>query len=332
MLTMHNMVHVDAKDSGMNADPGSLVALNVLLEERSVTRAAQRLGITQSSMSHRLARLRADLGDALFVRVGATLTPTPRALAIAAPLAEALRALDAAVALPPAFEPARATWNASIVMPDLLAAFAPDLVSRLSESAPGVALRFVGVAGDLSCVLSGPEPSLALVPARFASDEMQSRAVGELRFAVAGRRNHPALARRLTLERWLSERHVVVSVGIERSNVIDDELTRRGLTRKVGLVVPSFLAGLLSLTRSDLLMNVPIPLVDDAARQLGLRIREAPLPLPRLRFSLVWHPRFQHDPPHIWLRQQILERVQRAFVTRPTARSDEKARSRSEQR
>ena len=89
----------------MNVDPGSLVALNVLLEERSVTRAAHRLGITQSSMSHRLARLRDELGDALFVRVGATLTPTPRALAIAGPLADALRALNAAVASPPAFDP-----------------------------------------------------------------------------------------------------------------------------------------------------------------------------------------------------------------------------------
>jgi DNA-binding transcriptional LysR family regulator len=311
----------------MNVDPGSLVALNVLLEERSVTRAARRLGITQSSMSHRLARLRAELGDALFVRDGAALTPTPRALAIAEPLAEALRALDAAVASPPSFDPERAACKVSIIMPDLLAAFAPELVSRVTERAPGVALRFVGVSGDLSGVLAGPELSLALVPARFAADDMQSRALGELRFAVAGRRNHPALARGLTLDRWLAERHVVVSVGLERSNVIDEELARRGLTRRVGLVVPSFLSGLLSLQRSDLLMNVPIPLVDDAAKQLRLRVREAPLPLPRLRFSLVWHPRFQQEPAHVWLRQQVLECVRHAFIKRRPPRSEAKLRS-----
>src|SRR6478735_9342864 len=151
----------------MNVDPGSLVALNVLLEERSVTRAARRLGITQSSMSHRLKRLRDDIGDELFVRVGTTLTPTQRALAIAEPLADALRALNAAVAPPPAFEPARTTCRASIVMPDLLATFASQLVSRLSAQAPGVALRFVGVSGDLASLLAGSELSLALVPARF---------------------------------------------------------------------------------------------------------------------------------------------------------------------
>lgn len=313
----------------MNVDPGSLIALNVLLEERSVTRAAHRLGITQSSMSHRLARLRSELGDTLFVRMGATLTPTPRALAIAEPLADALRALSAAVAAPPTFDPTRAVCKASVVMPDLLGAFAPELVARVTERAPGIALRFVGVSGELTSVLGGPELSLALVPARFAADDMQSRAIGELRFGVAGRRNHPALARPLSLERWLAERHVVVSVGIERSNVIDEELSRRALQRRVGLVVPSFLAGLLSLAHSDLLMNVPMPLVNDAAKQLGLRVREAPLPLPSLRFSLVWHPRFQDDAAHLWLREQILECVQRAFVRqsnrRPEARSHARA-------
>ena len=308
----------------MTVDPGSLVALNVLLEERSVTRAAHRLGITQSSMSHRLARLRGVLGDALFVRVGATLLPTPRALAIAAPLADALRALSAAVAVPPNFDPARTSFRASIVMPDLLGALAPELVAQVSSLAPGASLRFVGVSGELSSMLSGSELSLALVPARFAAEHMQSRALGELHFGVAGRRGHPALSRRLSLEHWLAQRHVVVDVGVESSNVIDEELARRGLERRVGLVVPSFLAGLLSLTRSNLLMNVPIPLVDDAAKQLGLRIREAPLPLPRLRFSLVWHPRFQHDPAHLWLRQQVLERVQRAFIKRPGTRSEAK--------
>lgn len=316
----------------MNVDPGSLVALNALLEERSVTRAAHRLGITQSSMSHRLARLRDELGDALFVRVGATLTPTPRALAIAGPLADALRALNAAVASTPAFDPARTRCRASIVMPDLLAAFAPELVSQISAQAPGVALRFVGVSGELASMLAGSELSLALVPARFAGDDMQSRAVGELRFGVAGRRGHPALSRPLSVERWLAERHVVVSVGVERSNVIDEELTRRGLERQVGLVVPSFLAGLLSLTRSNLLMNVPLPLVDEAAKQLGLRVREAPLPLPSLRFSLVWHPRFQHDPVHLWLRQRVLERVQHAFIKRPSTRAEAKPESRSGRR
>ncbi len=303
----------------MYVDPGSLMALNALLQERSVTRAARRLGITQSSMSHRLARLRDELDDPLFVRDGAGLTPTPRALAIAEPLADALRALDAALAAPPAFDPSRTSCTASVIMPDLLATLAPDLVARVSARAPGIALRFLGVSGDLAQALAGPERSLALVPARFAAEGLQSSAVGELRFGVAGRRNHPALSRAVTLKSWLAERHVVVSVGMERSNPIDEELRQRGLERRVGLVVPSFLAGLLSLTRSDLLMNVPIPLVDDAAKQLGLRVCEAPLPLPRLRFSLVWHPRFQRDAAHAWLRQQVLERLRHAFFGRPPA-------------
>ncbi|HKO50103.1 MAG TPA: LysR family transcriptional regulator [Polyangiaceae bacterium] len=149
----------------MQVDPGSLVALNVLLEERSVTRAARRLGITQSSMSHRLARLRDELGDPLFVRVGATLTPTPRALAIAEPLADALRALDAALATPPAFDPVRTSCRASIIMPDLLAAFAASLVSQVSAHSArrrcGQATRTTGAGSAPTAANTALFPRLA---------------------------------------------------------------------------------------------------------------------------------------------------------------------------
>jgi len=231
------------------------------------------------------------------------------------------RALDTEVLVPAPFRIRYAGKGQLALIRAQLAAFAPELVSHVSSLAPGAALRFVSVSGELSSMLSGSELSLALVPVRFAAEDMQSRAVGELRFGVAGRRGHPALSGRLSFERWVAEPHVVVSVGIDRSNVIDEELTRRGVQRRVGLVVPSFLAGLHSLKRSNLLMNVPIPLVDDAAKQLGLLVRKAPLSLPRLRFSLVWRARFQHDPAHFWLRQKVLERVQRAFITRPRTRS-----------
>lgn len=298
---------------GARVDPGSLIALDALLSERSVTRAARRLGITQSSMSHRLAQLRAALDDELFVRSGVRLVPTPRALAMAEPLAKALEALDAAVAPPASFEPARARGSLQIVMPDLLAPLAPELVASLGERAPGISLQFVGVSGNLGEVLGGTARSLALVPARFVSGDMHARMVGDLEFGVAGRRAHPALARPLRLSQWLAYPHVVVSVGMESSNVIDEALRRAGQERRVGLVVPSFLAGLLSLTRSDLLMNVPLPLVTDAARVMRLCIRATPLSLPKLRFALAWHPRFQRDSMHQWLRERVFERVKRAF-------------------
>lgn len=297
----------------MSVEPGQLVALNVLLEEQSVTRAARRLGITQSSMSHRLAQLRAALGDPLFVRVGASLMPTPRAQAIAQPLAQALRALEASVAPVEPFDPAASRFVIGIAMPDLLATLASELAATLAREAPNLELRLTNIAPALSTALANDPPGMALTPSRFVEGDILSRAIGELRFGVVGRKNHPALRRALTPERWLAHPHVTVRIGNERTNLIEEELARRGLTRRIGMEVPSFLAGLLVVARSDFLMNAPMPLVNDAAAALGLRLTEAPIPLPTIRFALAWHSRFHNDPAHRWARDRVLAAVRPAF-------------------
>src|SRR3569623_1270503 len=237
-------------------DANSLVALHVLLDERHVTRAARRLGITQSSMSHRLARLRETLGDTLVIRAAGELLLTPRAQALAAPLAAALRALEAAVAPP-----------------------------------------------------ERGEPALAVAPSRFVAGPVLARALGEVRFGVVGRQHHPALRGKLTTARWLAHGHVVVRLGNEQSNLIQAELARRGLSRRVALEVPSFLAGLFAVSTSDLLMNAPVPLVDEAAAVLKLAVSASPVPLPRVKMSLCWHERFQGDAGHRWVRDRAFDIV-----------------------
>lgn len=294
-------------------DPGHLVALNALLEEGSVTRAAQRLHITQSSMSHRLALLREMLGDPLLVRVGAALVPTPRAAAMAEPLAAALRALEAAVAPALPFDPSKSHSRLSIAMPDLLAPLVPRLTSALLAASPGLQLQFTHITESLSAWLANEPSALALTPTRFVQDDIQSRALGDLHFGVVGRTTHPALRRPLTPARWLAHPHVVVRIRNEQANVIEEELKRRALVRHVGVEVPSFLAGLLIVAQSSFLMNAPMPLVNEAASTLDLRVREAPIPLPRVRFALAWHPRFQADPAHRWSREQVFEAVRRLF-------------------
>lgn len=286
-------------------DPTNLVALHVLLEERHVTRAARRLGLTQSSMSHRLLRLRDALKDPLLVRAGGTLVPTARAEAIAGPLAAALRALRAAVAPPTPFDPATSRYTLTMALPDLLVPLVPGFLAELAADAPHVDLRISGVTPGLALALAAGEPALALAPVGFVDDTTIARPLGEIRFGVAARRGHPALDRPLTLARWLAHAHVVVRIGNERANVISDELDRRGLVRRVGVEVPSFLAGLLITARSDLLMNAPIPLVHEVAETLGLVVREAPIALPRVPFALLWHERFQSDPAHRWARERV---------------------------
>jgi DNA-binding transcriptional LysR family regulator len=297
----------------MGIDPSHLAALHVLLEEGHVTRAAARLGITQSSMSHRLARLREALGDPLFVRSGARLIPTPRAATLAAPLARALAALDAAVASPAPFDPATTTLAVTVALPDLLASAVARLTASFAERAPRARLRFVGIPPNLPSWLAEATPSIALVPDRFLDASTITRPLGELRFGVAARRRHPALRRPLTVERWLALGHVVVGTGNERGNVIDEALARRGLERRAGVEIPSFLMGLLAVASSDLVMNVPLPLAAPAAHQLGLVVRPAPIDLPAVRFAIGWHERFQHDPGHRWVRERIASALRPAF-------------------
>jgi DNA-binding transcriptional LysR family regulator len=294
-------------------DLTNLIALHVLLEERHVTRAARRLGITQSSMSHRLARLRQALQDPLFTRSSGGLLATPRAESVAEPLREALRALEAAVAPPRPFDPKTGRYAVSIALPDLLAPLAPRLVAELVAEAPFVDVQLSPIVPGLSAALAKERPVLAIAPTQLVEGSVITRQLGVARFGVVARRGHRVLRGRLTVERWLEYPHVIQRLENDRVNTVEVELSRRGLRRRVGLEVPSFLAGLFVVSSSDLLMNAPLPLVNDAAAKLGLVTREAPLRLPPVRFSLCWHERFQADAAHRWARERVFETARRAF-------------------
>ncbi len=232
---------------------------------------------------------------------------------MAGPLADALAALDAAVAPPGRFEPATCELELTVAMPDLLASIVSRLLSSIIERAPRVSLRFVEVPPNLAGWLALSRPSLALVPSRFVDASTITRTLGDLRFGVAARRSHPAFRRKLTVERWLAHGHVVVRTGNDRGNVIKETLDRLGLERHVGLEVPSFLMGLHAVASSDLVMNVPLPLAQPAASQLGLAVRASPIELPLQRFALGWHERFHQDAGHRWVREQIVAELKPVF-------------------
>jgi DNA-binding transcriptional LysR family regulator len=297
-------------------DASNLVALRALIEERNVTRAARRLGITQSSMSHRLARLRSTFRDPLFVRSNRGLLPTPYTLSIAEPLRQTLAALEAIVVPPKPFDPATSRYSLSIALPDVLAPIGPRLIASLTTQAPLFELHLTHVIPSLTEALSKGEPVLALAPSNLVSGPVMTRPLGEVHFGVVGRRGHPALRRSLTTESWLAYGHVVTRFGNEQSNSIDMALARHGLRRRIALEVPSFLAGLFVLPSSDLLMNAPLELVEEAAARLDLTMREAPISLPKTRVSLCWHERFQEDAAHRWARERTFEVARAAFSRR----------------
>lgn len=285
-------------------DLNLLLALDALLDERSVTRAATRAGVTQSGMSRSLGRLRALLKDPILVRAGGGMLLTPRAEELQPELREALRRLDAVMGREPAFDPSTARRAFRVATADYtMVVLVPALLARLEREAPGVEL----VAGPLPSPLEGELLSgaldVAVAPPRPSSPGMVwTRLFADRNVCIAGR-GPPGKS--LSLEAYCSLPHLVVSAQ-GRASRVDEVLERRGLRRRVALRVPSFLLAPLLVARSDLVATVPARVAQRVAGPLSLRVYELPLPLPEFTVALGWHERFREDPAHAWFRRTVV--------------------------
>lgn len=304
------MVPVDGVDLAL------LGALDALLAERHVTRAARRLGITQSSMSHHLARLRAALGDPLLVRVGRAMVLTPRAEAMAAPLHRALADARAAVADAAAFEPATATRSFTLACPDLLAPVFPELLAALTAKAPGVSLQVTAAAGELPALLASGACDVALGPSPHEAPGLVMRALGTVSWCVLARRGHPAAKGRLTAAQWSRYPHVVVRSGNASPNRVAQAIARAGVARTVGVSVPGFLSAPWVVARTDMLFTAPRELVGELAAALDLAMLTPPVALPVIAVAALWHERMQADAGHRWFRETVVGALARRLKTR----------------
>jgi len=288
-------------------DLNLLIALDTLLEERSVTRAARRVGLTQPAMSRALGRLRIAFRDELLIRAGRGLTATPRALGLRLPLRRALEQLGAVVAEVPTFDPATARRTFTISTVDYgVAVVLPPLVAHLAVAAPQVdlAVRHQDesvdedlAAGRIDLVISPRRPSPpGLVWTRLFFDEQ----------VCLVRRGHPAVGRELSLEQFRALGHVFVTPTGQQTGVVDRSLHRRGLTRRVVLRVPTFLAAPLVVARTDLIATVAGRVARTFAGRFPIRAVPPPVELPRLEVCMAWHERMRHEPGHAWLRRTIV--------------------------
>ncbi|MFZ5482369.1 MAG: LysR family transcriptional regulator [Myxococcota bacterium] len=286
-----------------------LVSLHALLETGSVTRAAKWMGVTQSAMSHTLARLRADLGDPLLVRSGRGLVPTARAEAMAPRLREAVEALEAAMAAAPAFHPATARRTLRVATTDLVElALLPAVLARLGHEAPGVDLQ-VRAALDAETALAAGQVDLAIQPLRADAPVagLRTRALFHERFTCAMRRGHPLAEGELTPERFAAARHALVAPRGTPGGVVDEVLAARGLSRRTVVIVPTFLVVPHLVATTDLVVTLPERIAVAFAGLLPLAVVPHPLDLPGFTISMVWHERAHADPGHRWLRGLFLE-------------------------
>ena len=290
-------------------DLNLLLALDVLLSERHVTRAAARLGVTQSAASHALAKLRAALGDPLLVRgpTGAMVT-TPRADALAPSLRVSLEGLAGVVRSPAPFDPRVARLAFHVGTGDYAEVLLlPRLVERLSESAPGISIWMHPLADYGDAQLVDGSIDLVISPPRGAARPAGSfeRALFGETFTCVVRSGHPLASRRLTLARYCAARHVLVTPRGTPGSFVDDALAAVGKTRQIALAVPHFLVVPHIVQGSDLVATLATRLAARFERPFGLTCLVPPIPMAGFGIGLAWHERRHHDPAHRWFREEI---------------------------
>jgi DNA-binding transcriptional LysR family regulator len=291
---------------GLPDDLGLLLALDVLLRERHVTRAARRLGVTQGAASQRLARLRDYFGDPLLVPGRPLLLPTPRARAIEAPLARALADLRAAVSAGAPFDPATSSRRFALLGGDLVEAILlPGLLPALGREAPGVRLDVERADADFAERLERGTADLAFAPDAFVPASLRRRALPPQPFVVLLRRGHPAARGLLDLESYLGLSHALVAPRGAPGSIVDAALKRLGCERRVVARVQHFVTAPYVVASSDLALTCPASVLAAVPPGLEIVARQPPFELARDRTSVVWHERAHDDAGHRWLRGRL---------------------------
>ena len=286
-----------------------LVALEALLDERSVTRAARRVGVTQSAMSNSLAQLRATLDDPLFRRSSHGLEPTPRALELSEPVHQGLRLLRGALSTP-TFDPKHATRTFVIAASDYVElVLMPPLIRALEREAPGVAIevRPWGL-HEVPSSLSRAEADLMIgFIDRLPPHHHEERLFDE-EYVCIVRRDHPRVRARLTLDTYVELDHVLVSQIGSSPGSVDRALAALGKSRRIAARVSHFLLVPTLVASTNLVAAISRRVAAPMAAPLKLRMLPPPLPLPRATISQVWHDQMDNDPGHRWLRA-LIERL-----------------------
>ena len=297
-------------------DLNLLKAFHAIGAERHLTRAGERIGLTQPAMSHALRRLRERFQDELFVRTADGMTPTARASELLSAVNEVLDRMERALTLERDFDPARADQTFRVGMNDYGApSLMPRLIAAIRHDAPGVVLNAVQLSVDRSAEpgrfaaiyqsLDTGWIDLAIIPdgthpSRFESEDLFSdRAV-----CVVARRN-AAVGERLDLETYLALGHIRMTNSVAERSWVDDRLDELGHRRRVVATVPHSAAALAAIADSDLIATVPESVVQSYGYARQLKIFELPIRPQIHRFTQIWPRSVSADSAHSWLRRMV---------------------------
>jgi LysR family transcriptional activator of mexEF-oprN operon len=291
-------------------DLNLLVAFDALLTERSVTKAANRVGLGQSAMSHNLARLRQLFADELLVRSPEGMRPTPKALALADRVRITLSGIQTLVSREEEFEPAKAERTFSIGLPDSVEMLiGPKLLAIGCEEAPGVRFRLYSTdERQLLDEIDADNIDIGIGIGTFPGGQVhhKRRLLATDSYLCMFNAAKVGFKPPISLNNYVRLPHVLTSLRKGERGVVDDALERIGQSRKVALITPRFIGVPFLVAGAPVLTTMHARLARIFAKELNLSLSRVPIDLPKVAISMLWHASYDSDPGHAWLRMAIV--------------------------
>jgi len=282
-----------------------LLVFEEAMASRKLSAAAKRLGLTQSAISHALKRLRAIFDDELFIRTPHGVQPTPRALALRAPLAAAVQ-LVAGALRPSVFDPERTDRVFQLAAPDYETSLFAPLLARVGSSGPRFLFQPL-IRQQAIKALAAAEVDLALGYTWDRSGGCDNTVLLDEDYLVVARLGHPVLTGSLDLDAYTQCGHVLTAPGGTLSGIVDRALAAVGRERRVAVAVPYFLAALATVARSELIATVPRRIALRHAALFGLGTAAPPVTLRHFKVRATWNRRSAMDPANVWLRTKVMQ-------------------------
>lgn len=289
-------------------DLNLLVALDALLRERNVSRAAEGLNLSQSAMSNALARLRDYFNDDLLVQVGRKMELTPQAESLAESVRDILLRIDTAIAVQPEFVPAESKRTFTLLVSEYTTTvLIPALLSLVHREAEHIAFRFLPQTGSPEAMLTSGDADLLIMPEAFIPPGHPFEPLYEDDFSCVVWRDSAAFGHTLSVDQYLAAPHIIAEFTTARVSYEGWFIKRHGVERRIAAITPSFLTLCPLVVGTDCVATVHSRIARQAARALPIRLFPAPMEIPTLVQTVQWHKYRSQDPGLKWLRNRLQE-------------------------
>jgi len=285
-----------------------LSVFDEIYKTRSVTAAAAALDLGQPAVSVALSKLRHQFGDPLFVRTSQGMEPTPFGESLVRPVRSVLEALEAVTGHRDDFDPASSNRTFRICMTDISQlVLLPKLWKTLSATAPHIRIEVLPLSTDIARLLESGEADLALGFMPQLEAGFYQNVLFDQKFVCMVSEHHPRIQNELTLQHFASEDHAVISSSGSAPLLIDQEISRLGLNRRISLRIPNFIGAALVVEHTELIITIPERLGAVLKGRGALRSFPVPFKLPDYQVKQHWHERYHNDPGLVWLRRVIAD-------------------------